>query len=461
MIRILFYLIGIITLLFSCQQKTEQPNIILIYVDDMGVGDASFTSGEVRPTPNIDRMAAEGKVFTQYYTNAPVCSPSRVAVTTGMYPQRWNINTFLSSKSHNSKCDQSDYLKAHAPSLARTLKKAGYTTAHFGKWHMGGGRDVKEAPSIAEYGFDEFVSTWESPSPDPLLTSSNWIWAPEDSVKRWERTAYFVKKTLDFLKRNKDKPCYINLWPDDVHSPWVASEQYQDGQRNPKYYSLEYLEPVIDGFDKDMGRLMDGLKELDLDKNTLIVFTSDNGPAPTFEYSRTNGLRGCKNSLYEGGINMPFFVRWPEKIIAGQSDSESVISAADLFPTLCEIAGASIPENYNFDGTDVSKTFLSDKPLESERLIFWEYGRRNTKISLPKDSLDKSPVLAVRSGNWKCFTSFDGEKLELYNLKNDPNERKNIAAENEELANKLKTEMLEWFEKTDKSAVKNRIKKEY
>jgi arylsulfatase A-like enzyme len=446
--------LAITVILASCGSKTESPNIILIYVDDMGLGDASFTSVEVRPTPNIDQMAAEGKVFTQYYTNAPVCSPSRVAVTTGMYPQRWNINTFLSGKQHNKICDQSDFLKSEAPSLAKTLKNAGYKTAHFGKWHMGGRRDVQEAPSISEYGFDEFSSTWESPDPDPLLTSTNWIWSPEDSIKRWERTSYFVNKTLDFLKRNKGNPCYINLWPDDVHSPWVASEQYQDGQNNPEYYSFEFLQPVIDVFDKDMGRLMAGLKELGIDENTLIVFTSDNGPAPTFEYSRTNGLRGCKNSLYEGGINMPFFIRWPEKIKSGQTDNQSIISAIDLFPTLCEIGGAEMPGYFSFDGEDLSHVFLRDERLNNERKIFWEYGRRNPKMSIPKDSLDQSPVLAVRQGDWKCLTSFDGNRIELYNLRTDPNERKNVSSENMELANQLKKDMISWFIETDKSELK-------
>ncbi len=443
----LFLLTGLFS---SCMQENEQPNILLIYVDDMGLGDAAFTSGKVRPTPNIDRMASEGKVFTQYYTNAPVCSPSRVAVTTGMYPQRWNINTFLAGKNHNELCDQSDYLKSNAPSLARNLKAAGYATAHFGKWHMGGGRDVDSAPAITEYGFDEYCSTWESPCPDPLLTSTNWIWDQKDSIKRWQRTAYFVDKTLDFLKRNKNRPCYINLWPDDVHSPWLASEQYNVGHRNnPQYYTLEFLQPVIDVFDKEMGRLMDGLKELGMDENTLIVFTSDNGPAPTFGYSRTNGLRGSKNSLYEGGINMPFFVRWPQQIKAGQTDSESVISAVDLFPTLCKISGAAMPENYALDGEDVSNSFTNGETVKS-RKIFWEYGRRNPRFSFP-DSLDKSPELAVRYQHWKCFTSFDGNELELYDLKNDPTEQNNLANENQELANNLKNEMLEWFKETDKS----------
>ena len=449
-------LIGFMSLCFlaSCQQKTKQPNIILIYVDDMGLGDATFTSGKVRPTPNIDKMASEGKVFSQYYTNAPICSPSRVAITTGMYTQRWNINTFLSEKKHNKICDQLDYLKSRAPSLAKSLKSAGYATAHIGKWHMGGGRDVKEAPSITEYGFDEYCSTWESPDPDPLLTSSNWIWDKNDSIKRWDRTSYFVDKTLGFLKRNKNKPCYINLWPDDVHSPWLASEQYYCGDfRTPEYYTLEFLKPVIDVFDKDMKRLMDGIKELGLDENTLIVFTSDNGPHPSFDYSRTNGMRGLKGSLYEGGINMPFFVRWPGHIMAGQTDSESVISAVDLFPTLCAIGGAVLPDNYVLDGKDISKSFFSEKEIVDDRKIFWEYGRRSSRFSIP-DSLDNSPVLAVRFQNWKCFTSFDGETLELYNLKTDPREQNNIATENKELVNNLRDEMLEWFEKTDKSDIR-------
>ena len=137
------------------QKKQIQPNIIVVYVDDMGIGDASYTNGTVQKTPNIDRLAAEGKVFTQYYTNAPVCSPSRVGITTGMYPISWNINTFLSNKKFNEQCEQSNFLDTSAPSIARILKNTGYKTAHFGKWHMGGGRDVENAPSIAEYGFDE------------------------------------------------------------------------------------------------------------------------------------------------------------------------------------------------------------------------------------------------------------------------------------------------------------------
>src|SRR5262249_5173227 len=185
--------------------------------DDMGPGDLACYGGTIAPTPNIDRMAAEGIRFTQYYSAAPICSPSRVGCTTGMFPARWNITSFLQEKKGNRACEQAAFLDPESSSVARLLKNAGYATAHFGKWHMGGGRDVTDAPKFAAYGFDEHAGTYESPEPDPEITATNWIWSPDDKVKRWDRTAFFVDKTLDFLKRHKSsgqdkgQPSYINV----------------------------------------------------------------------------------------------------------------------------------------------------------------------------------------------------------------------------------------------------------
>ena len=432
-------------------KSSQKPNIIIVYVDDMGIGDVSCFGGEVEATPNIDKLAKEGKMFTQYYTNAPVCSPSRVAITTGMYPLKWNINTFLSSKKHNDICDQSGFLKSEAPTMAKMLKSVGYHTAHFGKWHMGGGRDVV-APSIIDYGFDEYSSTWESPDPDPLLTSSNWIWAATDSIKRWERTAYFVDKTLDFLKRKGDEPCFINLWPDDVHSPWVPDEESQIDWKKTAF-TMPKLKPVISEMDKEIGRLMEGINKLGLAEKTLVVFTSDNGPAPTFDYDRTNGMRGSKNSLYEGGINMPFIVHWPGVIKAGQVDEESIISAVDLFPTLCKIAGGKMPFNQPFDSEDVSKSFLSKKSHKRNGNIYWEYARFNPKMSKPKVEHDVSLPLAIRKENWKFFTTVEGDKVELYDLSNDPNEMQNIAEFHTQFVDQLKKEALDWFNKNNEACI--------
>ena len=205
-----------------------RPNIIIIYTDDMGIGDLSCTNTGWIETPAIDRLASQGLVMNNYYSAAPVSSPSRVGLTTGMFPMEWGINTYLQARKGNAACEQADYLSADAPSMARILHDAGYATGHFGKWHMGGGRDVTDAPQITRYGFDEYCSTWESPDPAPELTASNWIWCKKDDVKRWERTGYFIDKTLDFLVRHQGTPCFVNLWPDDMHTPWVPDEESQD-----------------------------------------------------------------------------------------------------------------------------------------------------------------------------------------------------------------------------------------
>ena len=218
---------------------------------------------------------------------------------------------------------------------------------------MGGGRDVTNAPPFAAYGFDEHAGTWESPEPHPDITSTNWIWSPNDKVKRWDRTAFFVDKTLDFLRRHKDQPCYVNLWPDDVHTPWVPSQErlglYPSGPAEERKFRA-----VLDEYDRQMGRLFAGLKELGLEERTLVIFTSDNGPLPSFRGSRSGGLRGSKLSLYEGGIRMPFIVRWPGHVPAGRVDDQTVVAGTDLFPSLCAIAGVKLPKDVAFDGEDLS-----------------------------------------------------------------------------------------------------------
>jgi arylsulfatase A-like enzyme len=426
--------------------RSSRPNIIIIYTDDMGFGDISINGGKVQNTPNIDRLATEGKRFTRYYSGAPVCSPSRVAITTGMYPLRWNINTFLNNRKFNAECEQSDFLQTTAPTMASALKASGYSTAHIGKWHMGGGRDVDNAPAIQQYGFDEAVSTWESPQADSVLTATDWIWSPEDSVKRWDRTAYFVDKTLDFLKRNSGKPCFVNLWPDDVHTPWVSDEATQE--KKPQWAKLPTLEHVLKDYDKQIGRLMAGLKELGLDENTLVIFTSDNGPSPGFDRLRTNNLRGVKNSLYEGGILMPFIVRWPARVKGGQVDSTSVIASVDLLPAICKIAGAKVTDKYQIDGENISKALIGKRSYERKRDLFWEYGR-NQRYNFPA-APDRSLQLAVRHKNWKLFTNSEGSMAELYNLSTDPYEQTDLATSNPKLVSKLKAKLVSWYKKNDK-----------
>ncbi len=421
--------------------QAQKPTIILILTDDMGYSDIGCYGGKFAPTPNIDKIASEGIRFTQYYSASPICSPSRTGILTGMAPASWNITSFLHERIENKKCEMADFVSASAPTIAHTLKAAGYATGHFGKWHMGGGRDVRDAPGFEAYGFDEHSSTWESPDADPLLTATNWIWSDKDSVKRWNRTGYFVDRTLDFLKRHKGQPCFINLWPDDVHTPWVPSQerlgQYPNGPEEERKFSA-----VLDEYDRQIGRLMDGLKQLGIDDNTLVIFTSDNGPLPSFKGSRSGGYRGSKLSLYEGGTRLPFIVRWPGHTAQGKTDQQSVISANDLFPTFSKLAGAKMPAGFAFPGKDRSKVFMG-KSTDESRTLYWEYGRNNESFAFPKGR-DRSPNLAIREGNWKLLMNFDGTSVELYNMETDFLETKNVASEKPELTEKLKTKLLNW-----------------
>ncbi|MES2571073.1 MAG: sulfatase-like hydrolase/transferase, partial [Verrucomicrobiota bacterium] len=295
---------------------TRKPNIILILADDMGIGDLGCYGGTQTPTPRIDRLAADGTRFTQYYSASPICSPSRCGIITGRDPARSRITSFLQSRKGNAGCEMDDFLDPRAPSLPRAMKTAGYATAHFGKWHLGGGRDVTDAPKFAAYGYDENAGTYESPEPHPDITAANWIWSPKDKVKRRDRTAFFVDKTLDFLDRHRDQPSFINLWPDDVHTPWVPDE-VSEQKDLPKNFRQ-----VLGELDRQIGRLLDGLQSRGLADNTLVIFTSDNGALPTFKGARSGGFRGSKLALWEGGIRMPFIVHWPGHVPAGRIEGE-------------------------------------------------------------------------------------------------------------------------------------------
>jgi arylsulfatase A-like enzyme len=421
----------------------DRPNIVFILTDDMGYSDPSCYGGKFVATPNIDRLAMEGIRFTHFYDNAPICSPSRAAYITGMFPARWNFTTFLDTRVKNLDCEQADFLPTTAPAVARVLKAAGYHTAHFGKWHLGGGRDVTNAPPFSAYGYDEHVGTYESPEPDPNITATNWIWSPQDKVKRWERTRYFVDHALDFLRHHNDgkQPCYVEIWPDDVHTPWVPNVQRQTAA--PNSAQRRDFCAVLAEYDAQMGRLFDGLKSLGVESNTVVLFTSDNGPLPNFNHTRTGGLRGSKLSLYEGGVRVPFIVRWPGHTTAGRVDEQTVMEMVDLFPTLCSIARAQMPAGFSFDGEDMTSVFDSKSMLHS-KTIFWEYGRKSKFFNYPGPVYDRSPHLAVREEKWKLLVNADGSKVELYDLSSDGDETKSVAGANPEIAKRLTAAALIW-----------------
>ena len=417
--------------------SAEKPNIIIINIDDMGFSDPACYGGTYTPTPNIDKLAEEGIRFTQYYTASPISSPSRAALTTGMYPTRWGITSYLQTRAGNAEQEQNDFLDDKAPSMARILKANGYATGHFGKWHLGGGRDVDDAPSIYNYGFDEYVSTWESPDPDKKLTATDWIWSAKDEVKRWNRTAYFVDKTLEFLSKHKNQSCFVNLWPDDVHTPWVENDDEKPSPKN-RWETAASFTFVLKELDVQIGRLMQGLKDMGIDRNTLVIFTSDNGPAPAFNGARTNALRGQKAGLYEGGIRVPFIVRWTDMIKPGQLNVTSVVCAIDILPSLCAIIGATVPSEFPVDGEDLSRVLLGKTQTNRTKPLFWEFGKNK------KDRI--SPHIAVRAGNWKLLVNADGSNVELYNMETDFLEKINAASSEPGVVDSLKPLAINWFE---------------
>jgi arylsulfatase A-like enzyme len=296
-------------------------------------------------------------------------------------------------------------------------------------------------PKFAAYGYDEHAGTYESPEPDPDITATNWIWSDKDKVKRWERSRFFVDKTLDFLKRQKQqggKPCFVNVWLDDTHTPWVP------GPDAPKGDLPRNLKPVITEMDRQVGRLMDGLRELGIEKETLLIFASDNGPLPTFKGARSAGMRGAKLSLYEAGIRVPFIVRWPGQVPAGRVDERTVVSALDVFPTICAITGAKAPETPKLDGRDMSAALRGSAVAEREGTLFWEYGRNDEFFKYPGIATDRSPNLAAREGKWKLLVKADGTGAELYDVTTDVSESINVATHHPEVTKAMTERVLAW-----------------
>jgi arylsulfatase A-like enzyme len=239
-----------------------------------------------------------------------------------------------------------------------------------------------------------------------------------------------VDETIAFLKKHDGQPCFVNLWFDDVHTPWVPAGFDQGKER-------KNLIAVIEEMDRQVGRLLDALPA-----NTLLIFASDNGALPTLNGERNAGLRGSKLSLYEGGTRLPFIVRWPGHVPAGNVDKTSVIHAVDMFPTLAAIAGAGTPKAYQSDGLDLSSVLLG-KPTERTKALFWEYGRNETSFKYPA-APDRSPNVAMLDGKWKLLINTDGTAAELYDIFADPEESTNVAGTRPDVTSKMKAAALDW-----------------
>ena len=442
-------------LFFTSSCWGSKPNVILVFIDDMGWGDFSCFGNEDAQTPHIDRLAKEGIRFEQFYVNSPICSPSRTAISTGQYPQRWKITSYLSNRDHNNKRGMAQWLDPKAPMLARSLQKAGYATGHFGKWHMGGQRNVADAPAITEYGFDESLTNFEGmgpkllpltlkPGQDPAKPGK--IWADAERLGkgvRWMQrsniTEGFVDEAIPFIKKAKSakKPFYVNLWPDDVHSPfWPPMAKWGDGSKRRLYLS------VLEAMDEQLGKLFDFVRDDPvLSGNTLILACSDNGAEKGAGVS--GPFRGFKTHLFEGGIRSSLVV-WGPGLLAkkarGTVNKQSVFSAVDLVPTLLEIAEVSHPKGISFDGESVPEILLGKSKGSRKQDIFFRRPPDRDSFYGVKDL----PDLAVRSGKWKLLCEYDGTDALLYDMEKDRGETKDLSKKNPEVVARLSKAVIDW-----------------
>ena len=435
----------------------KKPNVIFILTDDQGWGDAHFAGHPYVKTPNLDRFASQSTWMKQFYVASTVCSPSRCAFMTSHYPARHLVHGHFASHEQNSARSMPDWLDPKTTTIASLLKNVGYSTAHFGKWHLGNG---KGAPEPTAYGFDVCKTVGAN---GPQLGDEG-----KDPYFRAKSTGLIVDETIKFIKEHKDGPFYVNVWTLLPHAhlnptpeqlavyngldpkadapgfgPWM--QEYLSGAKDLPNQMKVFCAALTD-LDTQLGRLFNALDEMKLSEDTLIFYSSDNGAedylisnASNAGVGNTGPLRARKRSMYEGGIRTLGLVRWPGHIEAGRRDETSVTGGVDFLPTICKLAGVDLPPNLNPDGEDVSDIWLG-KSRARKNPLFWEWLSTVSGSELGY----MPPPVAVRDGNWKLFVNHDGSQAQLFHIPQDPGEHHDVAAQNPDLVTSLTSKALAW-----------------
>lgn len=396
--------------LAGCGRKPlRKPNIIIILADDLGYGDTSLYDGWIK-TPQLERVASEGLKFTDFHTNASVCSPTRAGLMTGRYQQRVGITNVIVGTREDTGLDPREL------TIPRLLKDAGYKTGMFGKWHLG--HQGKHNP--VQHGFDEY-SGYLTGGADYHYHEQSWYNGLEKSNEEGYTTHLITDHSVRFIEENKDAPFFLYVPHAAVHLPFQAPDDppYDgpDGQapwklRDMKYWdywTTERIRPIyrrmMQELDTGIGKIFDTIERCGIAEDTFVFFFSDNGAIGA---ASNDPFRGGKADLHEGGHRVPALAWWPGKIPAGGVTDEMTI-AMDLLPTISDLTGVPLPETRKIDGSSLKNLLFEQAPLP-ERPLFWGYEDRGT---------------AMRDGKWKFITSPRGK--ELYDLERDPGERTNLA----------------------------------
>lgn len=442
----------------------KRPNFIFILIDDMGAGDLSCYGSSFYETPNIDRLAREGMLFTDAYAAAPVCSPTRASILTGKYPANVGVTNWIGGHTRGKLIDAPyiDHLPLEEKSLAAALKEGRYHTWHVGKWHLG---EREYYPD--RHGFDVNIGGCSWGSPHNGYFSPWGIETLPDGPEGEELTDRLTDEAIALIKGCDDQPFFLNLWYYAVHTPIQGKpELVQYYEDKAKRMGLDQIEPfevgeyfpcehkkhlrvtrrviqsdpayaaLIHNLDENIGRLMKALEETGKLENTVVIFTSDNGGLSTAEGSPTcnSPFSEGKGWMYEGGTREPLIVKWPGVTTPGSRCSVPVTSP-DFYPTILEIAGLPLLPQQHTDGVSFASLLRGEQSLVRDA-IFWHYPHYGNQGGTPASS--------IRMGDFKLIEFFEDGHLELYNLKDDVSEKHNLVAELPELAAKMQQRLSEW-----------------
>ncbi len=432
--RFLSTILVALILIFSykAEAQKKQPNIIYIMLDDAGYGDFSAFGSEYIRTPVFDQIAAEGIKFTQHYSGSAVCAPTRSVLMTGLdtgHTRRRDNTAKTNTKELIEKNGRPlVFLEDSDLTVAEVLKDAGYITGGIGKWGLG---NPGSTGTPEKQGFDYWFGYLDQVHAHDHFPEQIWDGGKMIDLKgnfngKQEQYVPYLQeeKTLEFIKKNYQKPFFLYLAYTPPHGEYIIPVDdpvFSTYEGIPGGEKVQHYASMITRTDQTVGKIMDLLKELSIDENTIVFYTSDNGPNKPFAdaINSGGGLRGIKRSLYEGGIRAAMAVRWPG-VVPKSAESDFVWDMRDFFPTACDIANTKIPNGLS--GQSVLKT-LKGKNQKERKFNYWE-------IHSPFQQ-------AVRMGNWKAIRFGTKEPLELYNLENDVKESTNVASENPEIVEKI------------------------
>ena len=433
--------------------QAEKPNIIFIMADDLGAGWVDFDGSNPKlNTPNLERLADSGMVFTQAYAAATVCSPTRAACITGMSPAQIGLTTHIPGKAHAQRpapkggprdAETLYHLPLELPSYARELKDLGYSTGFIGKWHLAGTGSVKSKDGTIDsryhpehFGFDINIGgnatgqpkSWFDPYKNGTIENRE---SGEYLTDRLgdEAVSFIEANTSAGSVRGKDQPFHLTFWPYQVHTPIKAPQDLVEKNGGDKYAAM------IESMDIAIGKILDALEATETRDNTMIVFYSDNGG-----WKATPTLSDKKGSMLEGGIRVPMAVSWAG-VVKGGTTSDEPINSMDFFPTFVHAAGGSTKGIPQLEGLDLKPIFQGEDSLGRDAL-YWHYPHNRPDVKLFMGSV-------ILEGDWKLYEGYSVMPDALYNLKEDSMEKNNLLSGNPELADRLRKKLHRWLDEVD------------